>query len=311
MSFNIHQVPSQKGKIAIVTGANSGLGKEITIGLVKLDIKVIMACRNMKKAESTKLEILKTVPTADIEIMELDLNSFTSVKTFGKGFNEKYKQLNLLIENAGIMIPPFTKTVDGFESQFGVNYLSHFLLTNLLMPTLNNTEGARIATTSSIAHESGYIDFDNLNAEKNYAKMGAYRQSKLACLMFAYELQRRLDIAGSKVIAVSAHPGVSKTNLFYNLPKLIQILTAPLVPFLTHPPKKAALPMLYAVLGKDVKGGNYYGPTGYKGMIGTPGKVEPKPHAYDTTVAKRLWEVSEKLTGEKFDIKSEKSELNR
>lgn len=303
MSFNIHQIPSQKGKIAIVTGANTGLGKEITIGLVKLNVKVIMACRNIKKAQNTTLEILKTVPTADIEIMELDLNSLASVRSFSNAFCGKYQQLNLLIENAGIMIPPFTKTVDGFESQLGVNYLSHFLLTNLLMPTLNNTEGARIATTSSLAHENGYIDFDNLNAEKSYSKMGAYRQSKLACLMFTYELQRRLDKSGSKIITVSSHPGISKTNLFYNLPKLIQILTAPLVPFLTHPPKKAVLPMLYAVLGDDVKGGDYFGPTGYKGMIGKPGKVEPKPHAYDKAVAKRLWEVSEELTGEKFEIK--------
>ena len=303
MSFNINKIASQKGKIAIVTGANSGLGKEITIGLVKLDVKVIMACRNVKKAESTQLEIIKEVPTADIEVMELDLNSLASVRSFVKAFSEQYQHLNFLIENAGIMIPPFTKTADGFESQLGVNYLSHFLLTNLLMPTLNNTEGARIATTSSIAHESGRIDFDNLNAEKSYAKMGAYRQSKLACLMFSYELQRRLDKIGSKVIAVSAHPGVSKTNLFYNLPKILQVIATPFIPFLTHPPKKAVLPMLYAVLGDNIIGGDYFGPTGFKGMFGKPGKVNPEPHALDKAVAKRLWEVSEKLTGEKFDIK--------
>lgn len=302
MSFNIHKIESQKGKIAIVTGGNAGLGKEITNALTKLDIKVIMACRNVKKAEITKTEILKTIPSADIEIMELNLNSLASVRSFATAFCNKHQQLHLLIENAGIMIPPFTKTKDGFESQLGVNYLSHFLLTNLLMPTLNKTSGARIATTSSIAHETGSIDFDNLNSENSYAKMGAYRQSKLACLMFAYELQRRLTKSGSSVIAVSAHPGVSKTNLFYNLPKVLQIITAPLVPFLTHPPKKAVLPMLYAVLGKDVKGGDYFGPTGFKGMIGTPGKVTPEPHALDEDVAKRLWEVSEKLTGEKFEI---------
>jgi len=302
MSFNIDLLDSQKGKIAIVTGANSGLGKEITIGLVKLNVKVIMACRNIKKAETTKLDILKTVPTADIEIMELDLNSLTSVRSFAKSFCNKYQQLNFLIENAGIMIPPFTKTIDGFESQLGVNYLSHFLLTNLLMPVLNKTTSARIATTSSIAHENGCIDFDNLNSETSYAKMGAYRQSKLACLIFAYELQRRLDQAGSHVIAISSHPGVSKTNLFYNLPKFVQILTTPLLPFLTHSPKKAALPMLYAVLDDDVTGGDYFGPTGFKGMIGKPGKVNPEPHALDKAIAKRLWAVSEKLTGEKFDI---------
>jgi NAD(P)-dependent dehydrogenase (short-subunit alcohol dehydrogenase family) len=303
MSFNINQIPSQKGKIAIVTGGNAGLGNEITIALAKLDVKVIMACRNIKKAENSRLEIIKTFPDAGIEIMELDLNSLKSVRSFANSFRNKYKQLHFLVENAGIMIPPFTKTVDGFESQLGVNYLSHFLLTNLLLPVLNQTEGARIATTSSIAHKTGQIDFDNLNSEKSYAKMDAYRQSKLACLMFAYELQRRLEKASSKVLAVSAHPGVSKTNLFYNLPMLLQIITSPLVPFLTHPPKEAALSMLYAVLGNDIKSGDYIGPTGFRDMIGQPGKIKPEPQALDKAVAKRLWEVSEKLTGEKFEIK--------
>ena len=302
MSFNINHLDTQKGKIAIVTGANSGLGKEITIGLAKNEVKVIMACRNVKKAESTKTEIIKIIPTADIEIMELDLNSLTSVRSFAKSFCDKHKQLNFLIENAGIMIPPFKKTEDGFESQMGVNYFSHFLLTNLLMPTLNKTKGARIATTSSKAHESGEINFDNLNSEISYSKMGAYSQSKLACLMFAYELQRRLSNSGSDVIAVSAHPGISNTNLFDNIPKFVRILISPILPFFTHSPEKAALPMLYAVLGNDVKGGDYFGPTGFKGTKGKPGKVKSKPHAQDKEVAKRLWEVSEKLTGEKFDL---------
>jgi NAD(P)-dependent dehydrogenase (short-subunit alcohol dehydrogenase family) len=302
MSFNIDHIESQKGKIAIVTGANSGLGQEITIGLAKKEIKVIMACRNIKKAEMAKLEILKIIPTADLDTMELDLNSLKSVRSFAKSFCNKYNHLNLLIENAGIMIPPFTKTEDGFESQMGVNYFSHFLLTNLLMPVLNKTEGARIATTSSIAHENGRIDFDNLNSENSYSKMGAYGQSKLACLMFAYELQRRLEKAGSKVIAVSAHPGVSKTNLFSNVPKFAQVLMTPFLPFFTHSPEKAALPMLYATLGDDVKGGEYFGPTGFKGMKGKPGKVNSKPHSYDKDVAKKLWEVSEKLTGENFSL---------
>ena len=302
MSFDINNLDSQKGKTAIVTGANSGLGKEITIGLLKIEVKVIMACRNIKKAENTKLEIIKTIPSADIEIMELDLTSLTSVRSFAKSFCDKHNQLNLLIENAGIMIPPFVKTEDGFESQMGVNYFSHFLLTNLLMPILNKTEGARITTTSSIAHQNGRINFDNLNAEISYSKMEAYSQSKLACLMFAYELQRRLSKADSNVIAVSAHPGVSNTNLFSHIPKFIQILMIPLLPFFTHPPKNAAMPMLYAALGKSVNGGDYFGPLGYKGMKGKAGKVNSKPHALDKDVAKKLWEVSEKLTGEKFDI---------
>jgi NAD(P)-dependent dehydrogenase (short-subunit alcohol dehydrogenase family) len=300
MSFkNPH---SHKGKIAIVTGASAGIGKEITIGLALLDIKVIMACRNRSKAENTKLEILKEYPSADLEIMELDLSRLTSVRNFVTAFKQQHKQLHFLIENAGIMIPPLTITEDGFESQLGVNYLSHFLLCNLLMPILTNTTGARIATTSSIAHESGQINFENLNSEIQYGKMDAYRQSKLACLMFAFELQRRLSKAGSQVIAVSAHPGVSKTNLFYNIPKLLQILTTPLLPFFTHSPKKAATPMLSAVLDENVKSGDYFGPLGFKGLTGEAGKVAAKPHAHDQTVSKRLWEVSEKLTGQTFEI---------
>jgi len=300
MSFNLDNIPSQKGKIAIVTGANSGLGKEITIGLAKKEIKVIMACRNQSKAEAAKAEVLSQVNNADIEIMLLDLNSLESVRNFAVAFGEKYDRLDLLIENAGIMIPPFSKTEDGFESQMGVNYFSHFLLANLLYPLLNKTEGARIATTSSLAHERGRINFDNLNAEKSYSKMGAYGQSKLACLLFAYELKRRLEKAGSNVIAVSSHPGVSKTNLFTNIPKVAQLLMAPLLPIFTHPPKYAALPTLYAALGPDVKSGDYFGPTGFSGMKGKPGKVKSKPHSYDEAVAAKLWEISETLTGGKF-----------
>lgn len=302
MEFNLKKIASQKGKIAIVTGANTGLGKEITIGLAKKDIKVIMACRNLVKAEAAKTEILKAVPTAELELMELDLSSLKSVRTFATAFKNKYQHLNLLIENAGIMIPEYTKTVDGFESQMGVNYFGHFLLTNLIFPLLNNTEGSRIITTSSIAHESGRIGFDNINWEKNYSKMEAYRQSKLACLMFAYELHRKIDEANSKVIAISAHPGVSKTNLFNNLPLFLQIISTPFIPLLTHPPKRAALPMLYAALGEDIKGGDYIGPIGYKGMKGAPGKVKSEPHSYDKAVAKKLWLASEELTKEKFTL---------
>ena len=300
MSFNIENIPSQKEKIAIVTGANSGLGKEITIGLAKKEYKVIMACRNQSKAESAKAEVLSKVNNADVEIMLLNLNSLKSVRNFSTTFAEKYDRLDLLIENAGIMIPPLAITEDGFESQMGVNYFSHFLLTNLLYPILNKTEGARIVTTSSLAHERGRIDFDNLNAEKSYSKIGAYGQSKLACLLFAYELKRRLEKAGSNVIAVSSHPGVSKTNLFTNIPTIAQLLMTPLLPIFTHPPKYAALPTLYAALGTDVKSGDYFGPTGFNGLKGKPGKVKSKPHSYDEKIASELWDVSEKLTGEKF-----------
>lgn len=302
MSFNLEDTSSQKGKIAIVTGANIGLGYETTIGLAKKEVKVIMACRNMDKAEAAKAEVLKQVPSADLEIIKLDLNSLQSVRDFVQAYTAKYDQLDLLIENAGIMIPPFSKTEDGFESQMGVNYFGHFLLTNLLFPTLKKTKDARIITLSSNAHKAGKIDFENLNAEKSYSKMGAYSQSKLACLMFAYELQRRIEASDLNIIAVSAHPGVSMTNLGQFIPKLALFLLKPLTPIFTHSVANASLPTLYAALGEDVEGGDYFGPTGYNEMKGKPGKVTSMPQSHDLEVAKRLWEESEKLTGQAFSI---------
>ena len=302
MTFELDNVPVQRGKIAIVTGANIGLGYETTIGLAKKEIKVIMACRNLVKAEAAKEEILNKVPGAQLEVLKLDLNSLQSVRDFVEEFKAKYDHLDLLIENAGIMIPPFSKTDDGFESQMGVNYFGHFLLTNLLFPTLKNTKDARIVTLSSNAHKTGKIDFENLNAEKNDSKMGAYSQSKLACLMFAYELQRRIEAAGLNMIAVSAHPGVSMTNLGQFIPKVALFLLKPLEPIFTHSAANASLPTLYAALGEDVEGGDYFGPTGYKEMKGKPGKVTSMPQSHDKEVAKKLWDESEKLTGKEFSI---------
>lgn len=302
MSFNLKDIPSQKGKIAIVTGANIGLGFETTIGLANKGMKVIMACRNMGKAETARQEIIKKIPDADLEILQLNLASLESVRDFAKEYTSKYTQLDLLIENAGIMIPPFSKTEDNFESQMGVNYFAHFLLTNLLYPTLNNTDNARIVTLSSGAHKSGKIDFDNLNSEREYSKFGAYAQSKLACLMFAYELQRRLASKGSSVIAVSAHPGVSHTNLGQHVSKWLLILLYPLFLLMMHSPGRAALPTLYAALGSDVVGGEYFGPTGFREMKGAPGKVNSIPASHDEEVASKLWEVSEELTGERFSV---------
>lgn len=302
MSFDINKVPSQKGKISIVTGANIGLGYETTVNLAKKGAKVIMACRSLAKAELAKNEILKLVPIADLEIMRLDLNSLQSVREFAKAYTEKYDKLDLLINNAGVMIPPFSKTKEGFESQMGVNYFSHFLLTNLLFPVLNKTAGARIVSLSSIAHKRGKIDFENLNAEKGYSKMDAYAQSKLACLMFSYELQRRLDKSGSKVISVAAHPGVSNTNLSQHIPKLAVILLTPVLMFFVQSPANGALPQLMAALDENVKGGDYYGPTGFREMKGTPAKVKSEPQSHDKEVAARLWEISEKLTEQIFNV---------
>jgi NAD(P)-dependent dehydrogenase (short-subunit alcohol dehydrogenase family) len=295
--FDITKVPSQKGRIAIVTGANAGLGYETALALGKLNAKVIMACRNVAKAQSAKQAILAKVPQADLEVMELDLSSLKSVRAFAAAYLAKYDRLDLLINNAGIMVPPFSKTEDGFESQMGANYFGHFLLTGLLLPTLNKTPHARVVALSSKAHESGKIDFDNLHAEKSYSRMGAYSQSKLACLMFAYELERRLQAAGYKTLSVAAHPGVSNTELGKHIPRVAYFLLMPIFALMIHSPENATLPQLMAALDPDVKGGEYFGPTGFSEMKGKPGKVGSRPQSHDLAVAKKLWEVSEKLTG--------------
>lgn len=300
--FNLEQAPSQQGKIAIVTGANSGVGYETAKGLASKGAKVIMACRNLEKAESARQEILKELPDADMVVMQLELDKLSSVRAFAEAFKQKYQQLHLLINNAGIMIPPFSKTEDGFESQMGVNYFSHFLLTSLLFELLDNTQGARVVTLSSIAHKNGKIQFNNLNAEQDYSKMGAYGQSKLACLMFAFELQRRIDSANSHVKSLAAHPGVSNTNLGKHLPFIAKLLVPILAPFFTHAPEKAALPSLYAATGTDVQGGDYVGPTGRNEMKGKPGKVQAEEHAYNEAVARKLWDVSEEMVQQKFVI---------
>ncbi len=295
-ALNLEMFTSHKGRIAVVTGANTGLGFETALGLVKKDLKVVLACRDDEKAEAAKASILEQHAGADVETMSLDLSSFDSVRRFSYEFLEKFDSLDLLINNAGIMMTPFGKTEDGLESQMGVNYFGHFLLTGLLLPVINATKGSRIVALSSIAHRHGKIDFDNLNAEKSYSRIGAYAQSKLACLMFAYELQRRLDTAKSKTISVAAHPGASNTELGRHLPSLVQFV-APFLSFVTHSVESGARPTLLAALSAETKGGDYYGPTGFREMKGDPGKVNSTSASHDESVARRLWEESEKITG--------------
>lgn len=295
-NWSMNNVGSLSDKTIIVTGANAGLGYETTLALAKKEAKVVMACRNASKAGKAKQEILGKAPKAKLEIMTLDLSSLKSVHAFADNFLKTHKRLDVLINNAGVMTPPYSTTEDNFELQMGANYFGHFVLTGLLLDVLNNTTGARIVMLSSKAHEYGKINFDNLNAEKTYSKMGAYSQSKLACLMHAQELNRRLLVAGSKTIAVAAHPGGSKTDLTRHIPKALYYIMYPILPLITHKPDKAVLPQLMAALDTDVQGGDYFGPTGFSDMKGKPGKVKAKPHAYDENVAKKLFDVAEKLT---------------
>lgn len=296
-TFDLDKLPSQKGRIAIVTGANVGLGFETALGLAQKEMTVILACRNIDKATVARQDILKKVPNADLDIIQIDLSKLDAVRSFAKNYLEKYQQLDLLINNAGVMMPPFSLTEDGFELQMAANYFGHFLLTGLLLQTILATPNSRIVSLSSIAHRSGKINFDDLQSKKKYSAMQAYSQSKLACLMYGYEFQRRLEAAGhTTTISTIAHPGASNTNLAQHLPKWAIALFGLLAPLFSHSAKAGAQPTLWAAVG-PAEGGDYFGPTKFREMKGKAGKVDSIPLSKDQTIAKKLWEVSEKLTG--------------
>ena len=290
--WNIDQVPSQLGKVAIVTGANSGIGYEVSLGLIKKDFEVIMACRNMPKAEKAKAQILHLYPKAIITLIKVDTSSLEEVKIFADQFHRNYNKLHLLINNAGIMMCPYKITAEGFENQFATNYIGHFALTGLLLPTLTSTVGSRIVTLSSLSYKWSKIVFDDFHFIKTYSKTKAYGQSKRACLMFAFELQRRLSAAGYDTVSLAAHPGLSKTNLDQYYPALIR----PLGNLFLQPAAKGALPILYAALDKNIVGGEFIGPDGFQQMRGYPTKVEADEYSNNKEVVERLWSESEKMT---------------
>ncbi len=296
MTWNINGAPDQKGRIAIVTGANIGLGYDTALALAGKGCTVVLACRNPDKAQAAREQILSRYPKAHVKCQALDLSSLKSVRSFASAFSKSHKKLDLLINNAGIMMPPFSLSEDGFESQLAANYLGHFALTGLLLPLLAKTPDSRIVSLSSLAHNWGDIRFDDLHFKKGYSKRGAYGQSKLACLMFAYELNRRLRRAGIKTLSVAAHPGVAVTNLAQHFPKFLAVF----FPLVGQSAASGALPTLYAALGEDIDGGDYCGPRHMRQMRGAPVKVGSNRASRDQTAAKRLWELSEELTGVRF-----------
>jgi NAD(P)-dependent dehydrogenase (short-subunit alcohol dehydrogenase family) len=293
--WTLSDMPDQSGRVAIVTGANTGIGFETAAALAAKNATVVMACRNRQKAEAAIQKIRERTPDAKLEFIELDLASLASVERFAQTFRASHDRLDLLINNAGVMIPPFGKTEDGFELQFGCNHLGHFALTGRLLTLLEATEGSRIVTVSSMAHRQGKMDFDNLNAEKGYSAMSAYGQSKLANLLFTFELQRRLDASGSKIMATAAHPGWTGTDLQRHS-GFIRFLNF----FFAQTPPIGALPTLRAAADSLAKGGDYFGPKGIYEMRGYPVRVGTTPAARDEDDARRLWEVSEELTGVSF-----------
>lgn len=284
-------IPDQTGRVVIVTGANTGIGFETAAALAAGRAKVVLACRNARKAGDAIERIRARTPDADLEFLELDLASLDSVARFAGAFDSDSDRLDLLINNAGVMAPPLGHTEDGFELHFGCNHLGHFALTCRLFGLLEATPGARVVTVSSLTHRMGALDFDNLNAEKGYRKMAAYGQSKLANLLFTFELQRKLERTGSKVLAVAAHPGWTVTEIQRHSP-LIEFFT-PLAPG----PDLGALTTLRAAVDPQARGGDYFGPRGIFELMGYPKKVAMSSAARNVTDAQRLWRISEELTG--------------
>jgi len=293
--WTAEDIPNLTGKIAIVTGANSGIGYEMARALARKGATVILACRNKDKGEAAVRQIDQEYPEAKAELLQVDLADLASVRRFADEFTSHYDRLDMLFNNAGIMHTPFGKTADGFELQFATNHLGHFALTGLLLDHILRTPLARVVTVSSWGHHFGVIDFDDLNGEKDYDPGRAYAQSKLANLLFIYELQRRFDGAGVDALAAAAHPGWTATNLPAHQP-MVRMLN----PLVGQRPENGALPALYAATAPDVQGGDYYGPRSWGGLRGHPTKARANARAYDAAVAAKLWTVSEALTGVRY-----------
>jgi NAD(P)-dependent dehydrogenase (short-subunit alcohol dehydrogenase family) len=281
--WTAQQIPSQAGKTALVTGANSGIGYQAALELARHGAHVLLGCRNAAKGKAALDRLQREAPGASAELVELDMASLASIRAFAAAFAARNIPLDLLINNAGVMALPHRElTADGFERQFGTNHLGHFALTGLLLPQLLAAPAPRVITVASIAHRNGKIDFDNLQSERSYKPWDAYGESKLANILFAKELDRRARAAHSKLISIPVHPGVSTTNIFANGPgdKSVKAIAVKLLaPVFMQADDAGALPTLYAATSPE------------------PKVVQPRPNALDQAVAQRLWTVSEELTG--------------
>ena len=298
-----HDIPDLTGRTAVVTGANSGLGKETTRELARKGARVVMACRSETRAREAAADIRRDVPGADLAIEILDLASLESVRGFAERFASGADRLDLLYCNAGIMAVPRSETADGFEMQFGVNVLGHFALVGRLLPLLLSTEGSRTVWLSSMAAWGGKISFSDLQGEKSYGRWSAYNQSKLADLMLAYEMNRRLQDAGASSLALAAHPGLSNTDLQStsvekNGSKLEGFFYSLTMDRIAMTPLQGALPQLRAGTDPRARGGAFYGPR-YK-MRGHAVEVNPPTQALDAKIRARLWRTCEDLTGVAF-----------
>lgn len=298
-------MPELEGKTVVVTGANSGLGFEASKKFADKKAKVVMACRSIERGKDAKNQIEEEQPEADIEVRKLDLASLESIKDFAEEFKANNETLDILCNNAGIMAIPREETEDGFEKQFGVNHLGHFALTAHLMPVLENAEEARIINQSSGLHENGDINFDDIMHEESYSPQGAYADSKLANVLFTYELDRRLSDTGIKTLA--CHPGYAATNLQSRGPEkegstIKKYVMKAANKLLAQSAEIGALPMLYAATSPEAESGDYIGPDGFMNMRGLPVEQKSSEKSYDEEKARKLWDISEELTGVEFDI---------
>ena len=296
-------IPPQQGRVAVVTGTG-GLGYETAYALVKAGAEVILAGRDLAKGAAAIERIASHVPDAAIRFERLDLASLASIADFGRRLARERDSLDLLVNNAGVMVPPqHIVTADGFELQMGTNYLGHFALTGHLMPLLRKGQATRIISVSSVAARGGAIDFDNLQGQQTYRPMVAYSQSKLACLMFALELQHRSWTHGWNVTSIAAHPGVSRTGLLHNGPGRWSVpgLARSVLPFLFQPAAQGALPLLFAATSPQAKGGAYYGPNRMGETRGQPALAKVPPQALDEASVAHLWDISEALTSVSYE----------
>jgi len=293
MNWTPKNIKDQSGKTFLVTGANTGLGYESALELAKKSAQVILTGRNQQKLNEARDQIAAQVPSAQLDVGVLDFNSILSVKSFAQGFLQSGKPLDVLINNAGIMFPPPSHTVDGFEAQFGVNFIGHYVLTALLFPVLKKSVQGRVVTLSSMAHRNGKIDFDNLKLEKPYDKFREYGQSKMADLIFSFELQRRIDASGLNVFSTACHPGVSKTELLRtDKPEMIET-----VDYMDA--NQGAFSTLFAAT-EEIEKFAYIGPDGEGEVNGYPAPAFVAPYAKEEKIGSQLWAYAQKETGVVF-----------
>jgi NAD(P)-dependent dehydrogenase (short-subunit alcohol dehydrogenase family) len=304
--WSAHDIPAQRGRVAVVTGANSGLGLVTARELARAGARVVMTARDPARGAAA-LERVRRDSGGAVELQLLDLASLASVHDFADRTMASYDGIDLLVNNAGIMAIPRQETADGFEMQFGTNHLGHFALTGLLLPSLLRRPGSRVVTVSSAAHKTGTISFDDVMASKRYQKWLAYSQSKLANLLFAFELQRRLAAAAAATISVAAHPGYTATNLQAVGPRqsrnpVMGIAMNMLNHVVGQSADDGALPQLYAATSPDVRGGEYFGPSRLMESRGAPKRVDATSKAKSLDDAARLWAMSEELTDVRYDL---------